>query len=129
MPILTRIGGEKSANALFRSRPGLPARKGPHGERWKTQASIRHPRLDDRPAVRHRDIGEHRVVASDHVDPGGVADAGEHQGRIDDVCEDNRDRAVNRKRAGKVGPVALHGLLELLERRRQRHPDALVVGR
>ena len=75
--------------------------------------------LDDRAAVDCRDVPDERVVASQDLSPRVIAEARREDGRIDDVGEDDRDRAVDRERCKEIWLLAFDGSLERLEADRE----------
>ena len=127
MPILTRIGGDRSAKDRSISRWIACAQA--TARRALEKASI-----DPSPWVSTTvppwavvTLLDHRIVPADDLDPGVVAESGEHDGRVDDVREDDRDRAVDSERSGQVRLGALERPFELVERDRQRPSESLLV--
>jgi hypothetical protein len=60
-------------------------------------------------------------VAPEDVEPGVVAETVVQHCRVDDVGEDDRDRAIRGKGARQIGALALDRLLELFEADGQGH--------
>ena len=126
MPILTRIGGARSRKA--RSISSWIACAHATARRALEKASI-----DPSPCVPHGAAvcGRHRldepVVAPDDLEPGLVAEAGEHRRRVDDVGEHDRDRAIDGQRSRQVRPLALDRPLELVERDGERPAEGLQI--
>ena len=59
--------------------------------------------LDNFSAIRPSRVPDHAVVLADDVDPRGVAEPGEHQRRVDDVSEDDRNGASSANDAERSG--------------------------
>src|SRR4029450_4606467 len=76
-------------------------------------------RLDDGAAVGSRHVTDQRVVASEHITPGMVDKARGEDSRIDDVGEDDRDRAVNGESREEIWSLALDASLERIEAYRE----------
>ena len=102
MPILTRIGGavgERLAISRWIACAQATARRA-LGEGEHRSVALG---LDDGAAVRRGDLLITRVVPADDLDPGVVAEPGQHDGRVDDVREHDRDRAIDGERGERSG--------------------------
>ena len=63
-------------------------------------------RFYDRAVVISRDVADDRFVASEDIAPSVVAKARGEDGRVDDVCEDDRHGPVNREGGKQIWSLA-----------------------
>ena len=117
----------RGRRTLARSRAGSPARTRPPGGRSKSRRRPVALRPGDGAAVGGRYRLDQPVVAPDDLEPGPVAEAGEHRCRVDDVGEHDRDRAIDGQRGRQVRPLALDRPLKLVERDGERLAEGLQI--